>query len=188
MPKGEKESIRDPVPCAFLMMVRFHFSGGFSFPFLGNITAFYTKQQKHHILHLIWFSCVSDPLAWALALSSSLFSFTFRFIFCIFYNHVTMVMHFVYLPFSSLCVCIYFERMSLFLFPFIRFHCCYFVTFSVDIFPRLFFRIRLHAYFYTWLKFFQLAQCWGFRCFGCTPFILWARHVQPNAPVRMLSI
>lgn len=106
MPKGEKESKRDPVPCAFLMMVRFHFFGGFSFPFFGNITAFYTKQQKHHILHLIWFSCVSRPLAWALALSSSLFSFTFRFIFCIFYNHVTMVMHFVYLPFSSLCVCV----------------------------------------------------------------------------------
>lgn len=44
----------DPISCAFLMMVRFHFFGGFSF-FLGKILQHFVKATKPpHIAHSIY--------------------------------------------------------------------------------------------------------------------------------------
>lgn len=158
-----KQLAKDPVSCAFLMMA----DGSFSFlwwflPFWGNnITTFFfwnkTTKVPHIAFHVIFVG------------RSCSFLFTFLFIFCIFYNHVTMAIHFVHMlcPCSSLCICLN-ERKFTFhsrpplipsaIFVILSLFCCCCCCFCDR-------EVRLHTYFSSMVK--VLCKLWRLR------YIIW---------------
>lgn len=170
------------------------------FHFWGKYYNILQMQQKRHTLQYAFditvlptlFVCLSLRSFLLLQLISIVFS---QFIFCIFYNHVTMAMHFVCFVFYFVCVsfsvCIYIWGF----FPFPTFSTVAILSlfggqFSISfLFFSFFFlsaqsvfvvRIRLHAYFYAWPKFCFECGCPMFGCSTCT-------LVRPHAPAQMFD-
>lgn len=174
--KHTKNQRRDPVPCAFLMMVRFRFFGGFSI--FGKILQnFVGKQQKrvaHCNMHSIWqFCCPSLSRSLSLLLLIAFISIVFsQFIFCIFYNHVTMVIHFVCFMLYFVCVYVCMCAMCMifvyifFLYAIRRFQLLLFCHFSVDNFPSM-------PYFFFSLLAFRFCRTDSIACiFLCMTKVL----------------
>lgn len=131
-------------------------------------------QSNKSTTYCIWYgfrvSLTLSPEPWpflALFFRSLFGSFSAYFIITSRWSCISFTCHF------RVCVCVYIlsEWVCFFFLLFLS-TVVILSLFRWTFFLDYFFRIRLHAYFYTWLKFFQLAQCWGFRCFGCTPFIV----------------
>lgn len=125
-------------------------------------------QSNKSTTYCIWYgfrvSLTLSPEPWpflALFFRSLFGSFSTYFIITSRWSCISFTCHFR----VCVCVCIYFERMSLFLFPFIPFHCCYFVTFSVDIFPRLFFPDSIACIFLYMAEVFPTSSMLGIPMF-----------------------